>query len=221
MKFKSYPYPFSYFRHFLLIFIMTGLFLSLSFQSGAVIRTDQIIRKNAFFVKDENELDELYQSLDLVKRKYVFTPSDVKVCRKGLMRIDDSLSYTCTVGLPGFLSSTRLHEQISSQIINIKNSQQIREVEAEVSEDARFVTFSVQFDDSGIDFDLADFNDHFFNVYDQVALTAIAEAMKREPLLIEVLENDPKPQSPPSVVYRKIKKNKKVRSPISVKKKKQ
>ncbi|MBK8201105.1 MAG: hypothetical protein IPK68_01845 [Bdellovibrionales bacterium] len=51
------------------------------------------------------------------------------------------------------------------------------------------MTFTTEFDSQGLDFELAEFNEDFFKVYDKSALSLISEAMKRTPLRLQVLEN--------------------------------
>jgi len=64
-----------------------------------------------------------------------------------------------------------------------------REVNVTVSESARTVTFSTLFDKTGIDFEVSRFNDDLIPIYDKVAHLVISEALTRQPVRIEVLEN--------------------------------
>jgi hypothetical protein len=59
----------------------------------------------------------------------------------------------------------------------------------QVSEDARQLTMSTAFDATGLDFDLSKFNDDIFAVNAKVAQLIIADAMKTQPVRIEVLES--------------------------------
>lgn len=105
------------------------------------------------------------------------------------MREEDSLSYSCTLELPYRSTNVQLREQLSPQSVNVKSGTSRKNVQIECSEDGRFVTFSTEFDSQGLDFELAEFNEDFFKVYDKSALSLISEAMKRTPLRLQVLEN--------------------------------
>ncbi|MBK7842121.1 MAG: hypothetical protein IPJ71_00280 [Bdellovibrionales bacterium] len=171
----------------LLGFVILSFALLVPLMSYAVKVKTTNLKKKAFFSAQEGE--NLYTPLDLKLKRFRFTPTDYKICGKVLVREEDSLSYSCTLELPYRSTNVQLREQLSPQSVNVKSGNSRKNVQIDVSEDGRFVTFTTDFDSQGLDFELAEFNEDFFKVYEKSALSLISEAMKRTPLRLQVLEN--------------------------------
>ncbi|MCB0362835.1 MAG: hypothetical protein KDD35_08935 [Bdellovibrionales bacterium] len=156
-------------------------------EAHAVKLNYKTIKRKAYF--SPNESGELFTSLDLRNKRYRFTPTDSQICDNILVRQEDSLSYSCTLELPRRSSIAKLREQLSPSLHKVKFGKLEKEVTIKASEDARYVTFTTEFDSTGLDFETASFNDEFFKVYEKSAQSVIAEAMRSLPLRLQVLEN--------------------------------
>lgn len=171
----------------LLICLAVAPILLAPLVSYAVKYNYKTIKRKASFSPDS--AGEFYTPLDLRNKRYTFTPTDNKICGKVLVRENESLNYSCTLELPRRSSTSHLKAQLTERLLKVKFGKSTKEVEVHVSDDAKYVTFSTQFDASSVDFELAEFNDEFFKVYDRSAQLVIAEAMRKSPLRIQVLEN--------------------------------
>ena len=163
------------------------LFMAVLYQAPIwAMKSDvKMVQPKAFFVKSEHGL---YEALDKVQKTVSFTPTDFEKCAQSMMRQQNSLFYYCTLEIPSTGAMTRLQEQLSAKQAVVRFGGTDKKVRIQVSNNARRVTFSTQFDDTGVDFEVTNFNNEFFKVYSKVAQLVIAEAMDREPLKIQVLE---------------------------------
>jgi hypothetical protein len=83
----------------------------------------------------------------------------------------------------------KLREHESDREISVNFGGVPKKVQVRVSADGRYVTFSTRFDQTGLDFETAEFNEEFFQIYAKTAQLVIGEAMTHQPLRIKVLEN--------------------------------
>lgn len=153
----------------------------------AVKVKDQVLRRKAFFTPENGT--GLYTPLDLKSKQYTFTPTDHEICGRALVRDQENLAYSCTLELPVRSSLGRLREHESDREINVDFGGIPKKVQVRVSRDGRYVTFSTRFDQTGLDFETAEFNEEFFKIYAKTAQLVIGEAMNTQPLKIKVLEN--------------------------------
>ena len=175
------------------MFRVAGLvaFLAMIFvavPAGAVKVNYKTLKRRAYFTPEAGS-SGLYAPMDLRRKKFTFTPTDNEICGRVLVRDQDNLAYSCTLELPTRASMAKLREHMSDREIAVKFGGLDKKVQIRVSQDARFVTFSTRFDDTGLDFETAEFNDEFFSVYAKSAQLIIGEAMNKQRLRIKVLEN--------------------------------
>ncbi len=150
------------------------------------LKTDvKMVQPKAFFARTENGL---YEALDKKQKTFNFTAADFEKCGQSMMRRQNSLFYSCTLRLPNAGKLSKLREQLSSRLSVVRFGGTDKKIHVKVSDDASRVTFSTEFDETGVDFDVTNFNSEFFKVYSKVAQIVIAEAMDKEPLKIETLE---------------------------------
>ncbi|MCC7404092.1 MAG: hypothetical protein IT288_06795 [Bdellovibrionales bacterium] len=167
--------------------IVALLILLLAIPAHAVKVKDQVVRRKAFFTPENGT--GLYTPLDLKSKRYTFTPTDHEICGRALVRDQENLAYSCTLELPVRSSLGRLREHESDREISVNFGGVLKKVQVRVSADGRYVTFSTRFDQTGLDFDTAEFNEEFFQIYAKTAQLVIGEAMNNQPLRIKVLEN--------------------------------
>ncbi|MDC0980425.1 hypothetical protein OAQ84_01680 [Bdellovibrionales bacterium] len=144
------------------------------------------VKSKASFVR--NKKQKLYDFLDLKSKRIQFTKSDVATCQSQLKREVRTLNFSCTLSIPTRSKVSKLSQRGSADKIALWMGQLKKIVRVDLSKDARQVTFSVDFEAVGIDYEVAEFNVDFHEVMSQAALAAISKAMK-SPLAMQVLEN--------------------------------
>jgi hypothetical protein len=145
-----------------------------------------MMKPRAFFVEAENNLLE---PLDLKSKSLTFGKTEFDQCGSAMNRKGQSLSYSCTLTIPSQAKISKIQNLVTASKIPVTFGGTKREVQVQVSPDARSVTFSTSFDQTGIDFELSKFNDDFFSIYSRVAQLVISDALSRQAVRIEVLES--------------------------------
>jgi hypothetical protein len=145
-----------------------------------------MIKPRAYFQEAENNLLE---ALDLKAKTLIFKKADFDQCGSALVRKAQTLNYSCTLPIPSTARLSRLKTLLSATKIPTTFGGSKREVAVQVSQDARNVTLSTAFDQTGIDFEVFKFNDDFFAVYAKAALLTFSEALGKNPVRLEVLES--------------------------------
>lgn len=125
---------------------------------------------------------------DLKRKTLYFAKREFDQCGANLVRLSQTLTYSCSLKISSKAKESKLRKVISPKILEVPFGGTHRDVQVEVSPDARQVTFMTSFDATGIDFEISKFNDDFFSVYDKVAQLVIGEAMRSKSVKIEVLE---------------------------------
>jgi hypothetical protein len=166
--------------------VMLGLALMASFSAGAMPMKVEMKKPRAYFQEANNNLLE---ALDLKAKTLYFGKAEFDACGASLVRRARTLAYSCTLQIPSKAKISKLQNHTSPKSKEITFGATKRTVMIQVSEDARQLTLSTAFDPTGIDFDLSKFNDDIFAVDAKVAQLIIAEAMKTQPVRIEVLES--------------------------------
>lgn len=146
----------------------------------------QMIKPRAFFQEANNNLLE---ALDLKAKTLYFGKAEFDQCGAALVRRAQTLAFSCTLPIPTTARISKLQNIVTSKSQEVSFGSTKRTVLINVSEDAKTLTLSTAFDATGIDFEVSKFNDDFFAVYAKVAQTIIADALKRQPIRLEVLES--------------------------------
>lgn len=167
-------------------FVSLALLSGLSFVASAAVRQDQILKPKAFFT--EQGSSGLYEALDLKKTSLTFNSRDVDSCGQTMTREKDTLNFSCTLMLPFNAPITRLRNQITPESLRVSFGRTQKDVRLRVSSDAKTITLSVAFDDTGVDFEQSEFNEEFPSIYSKVAQQVIGEALMKQKLELEVLE---------------------------------
>lgn len=165
--------------------IFVGLLLLPSLGAAVPVKS-KTMKPQAYFVQGNGDL---FEPLDLKSKKFSFTKSDVELCGAGLVRRGLTLTFSCTLPLPSKAKISRLQNMVTAKKVKVDFGGSMREVEYQVSDDARSLTLTTAFDHTGIDFEVSKFNDDFFAVYAKVAQLVIGDALHKQSLLIEVLES--------------------------------
>lgn len=166
----------------LMILLIGGLALSVQ---AMPIKT-QMIKPRAFFQEADNNLLE---ALDLKSKTLFFGKAEFEQCGANLVRRAQTLAFSCTLPIPSAARISKLQTVINAKSKEISFGGTKRTVLMSVSEDARQLTLSTAFDATGIDFEISKFNDDFFAVYAKVAQLIISDALKQQPVRLEVLES--------------------------------
>ena len=82
-----------------------------------------------------------------------------------------------------------LTKQLSPSKVRVRYGQLIREVQVNVSKNAKFVSFSTEFDKTGLELDLYEFNSDFFSIYDKTAMVILGKVIRNSNLHLQVLED--------------------------------
>jgi len=125
---------------------------------------------------------------DVKRKTLTFAKREFDQCGANLVRLSQTLTYSCTLKIPSKAKESKLRRVMSPKIMEVPFGMLHRDVQVEISPDARQVTFTTSFDATGIDFEISKFNDDFFAVYDKVAQIVIGEAMRSKNVQFEVLE---------------------------------
>lgn len=155
----------------------------------ALTQKVETVRKNAFF--QENADNSLYEPLNLKHKRFTFSKADAEECGRRMVRKQATLHYTCTLALPSPFTVSKRQNQITPVVLPVSYAGQERRVFITVNEDASLVTYSTEFDMTGFDFEIVNFNDDFYRVYARTAVNVIGLAMDRT-LQIDVLESHDK-----------------------------
>lgn len=147
----------------------------------------KLIKPKAFFTEAPGGL---YEPLDLKKKTFVFNGKDAQNCRDRMRRNPKTLTFSCTLELDNYMSArlSRLKEQSSPASVNVQIGSRSKVVRIEVSSDARIVTFTMDLDSDGVDFDWLKMNDDLAPALQHYAETFITEALLRNRLVLLVLQ---------------------------------
>lgn len=126
---------------------------------------------------------------DLKVKSLTLTKTDLDACGAALVRKAQTLAYSCSLPIPMNGKRTQLQSLNSPRTLTTLFGGTRREVQIEVSADAKTLTLSTSFDATGVDFEISKFNDDFFAVYAQVAQLIISDAVRKQAIKIEVLES--------------------------------
>lgn len=146
----------------------------------------QMLKPRAFFQEADNNLLE---ALDLKAKTLRFTRAEFDQCGANLVRRAKTLTFSCTMPIPNKKRITKLQNLVTARAREIAFGGTKRQVLVHVDEEARNVTFTTAFDATGIDFEIAKFNDDLFAVYAKNAQLIISDALKNQPVRYEVLES--------------------------------
>lgn len=157
-----------------------------AFSAAAMPVKTEMKKPRAYFQEANNNLLE---ALDLKTKTLYFGKAEFDACGAALVRKAKTLAYSCTIKIPTTSKISKLQTQVTPKSKEISFGATKRTVLIQVSEDARQMTMSTAFDATGLDFDLSKFNDDIFAVNAKVAQLIIADAMKAQPVRIDVLES--------------------------------
>lgn len=146
----------------------------------------QVIKSRAFFQEADHDLLE---ALDLKSKTLFFGKAEFDQCGASLVRRAQTLAFSCTLPIPSSARISKLRNVLNGKSKEVAFGGTKRTVLITVSEDARNLTLSTAFDATGIDFEVSKFNDDFFAVYAKVAQLIISDALKQQPIRLEVLES--------------------------------
>lgn len=169
--------------------VLSALGLSVSvfgLSAHAMPIKSQMVKPRAFYQEADNNLLE---ALDLKSKTLFFGKAEFDQCGANLMRRAQTLAFSCTLPIPSGARISKLQTVLNPKQKEITFGGTKRTVLMSVSEDARHITLSTAFDATGIDFDISKFNDDFFAVYSKVAQLIISDALKAQPVRLEVLES--------------------------------
>lgn len=151
--------------------------------SNTIPVKSQMLKARAFFMEGENGL---YEALDL-KSKSLTMKAAIDLCGNQLVRKALTLNYSCTINIPNKAKVSKLQNLITAKRLEVTFGGLKKDVNIDVSADAKSITYSMAFDATGFDFEVLKFNDDFAKTNAKLAHLVIAEAMK-QPVRIEVLE---------------------------------
>lgn len=154
--------------------------------SQAVIEKTESVKKNAFF--KANEDNGLYEPLNLKRKTFVFKKADIDACGQKMIRVKDTLHYTCTMNLPNAFRSSKRENQITPVVMMIPYGGTDRRVFVTVNDDVSQVSYSTEFDMTGFDLEIAKFNDDFYRIYGKAAVNIIGDAMAKT-LQVETVDS--------------------------------
>ncbi len=166
--------------------ILTILAAILGLEAQAMPMKIQMLKPRAFYQEAENNLLE---ALDLKAKVMSFGKAEFDLCGASLVRRAQTLTFSCTLAIPTKARISKLQNLVTARSQEVVFGGTKRAVLIHVSEDARNITFTTAFDATGIDFEISRFNDDFFAVYAKVAQLIISDALKKQPIRIEVLES--------------------------------
>lgn len=146
----------------------------------------QMLKPRAFYQEAENNLLE---ALDLKAKVMTFGKAEFDQCGQSLVRRARTLMFSCTLPIPTKARISKLQNLVTARSQEVIFGGTKRAVLIHVSDDARNLTLTTAFDATGVDFEISKFNDDFFGVYAKVAQLIISDALKKQPIRIEVLES--------------------------------
>jgi hypothetical protein len=170
---------------------MKALFLILSAILGAseafaMPMKVQMLKPRAYYQEAENNLLE---ALDLKAKVLTFGKTEFDLCGANLVRRAQTLTFSCTLQIPSKAKISKLQNLVTARSQEVIFGGTKRAVLIHVPDDAKSITLTTAFDATGIDFEISKFNDDFFAVYAKVAQLIISDALKKQPVRIEVLES--------------------------------
>ena len=115
--------------------------------------------------------------------------AELDQCAANMVRKAQTLIYTCELDIPIKSKNAKLQNLLSAKAVPSVFGGTKREVQIEVSPDARVLSLTTSFDATGLDLELSKFNDDFYAVYAQAAHTIISDALKKHQIKMEVLES--------------------------------
>ena len=146
----------------------------------------QMLKPRAYMQEADNNLLE---TLDLKAKTLRFTKADFEQCGLNMMRKAQTLTYSCSLPIPLKAKTTKLQNLVTARSIPVEYGSIRPHVTVDVSADAKTLTLTTTFDHTGIDFEVSKFNDDFFAVYAKSAQLVISEALRKQPVRIEVAES--------------------------------
>ena len=146
----------------------------------------QMLKPRAFFVEGENNL---FEPLDLKAKTLLLKNADFDQCGTNLVRKAQTLTYSCTLPIVNHAKISRIQSLVTPDRFEVVYGGSKRTVYVQVSPDARSLNLTTAFDSIGIDFEVSRFNDDFFLVYATTAKNVISEALRKQPIRLQVLES--------------------------------
>ncbi|HMN68737.1 MAG TPA: hypothetical protein PKC28_09400 [Bdellovibrionales bacterium] len=166
--------------------LMITLAIAFPSLASAMPIKSQMLKPRAFYQEADNNLLE---ALDLKSKTLTFTKQEFDQCGSNLVRRAKTLTFSCTLPIPSKARITKLQSLVTPKSREIAFGGTKRAVLTHVTDDAKSITFTTAFDATGVDFEVSKFNDDFFAVYSKVAQLIISDAIKSNPVRIEVLES--------------------------------
>jgi len=142
-------------------------------------------QEKAFFAEDANGF---FKGLTLKTKVYIFNSRDSLKCGSSLKRGLQTLNYFCKIDLPDAANITKLHKMETHNVVKVTHGRLKKKVYIKVSENGKYVKFSTEFDETGIDWDVSKFNDEFYAVYAKSAQNILAKAMMKKGLKIQTID---------------------------------
>lgn len=170
----------------LYFFLRILLILGLTPIAAAMPVKSETLKKNVKVVDAENRP---LLALDLKSKSMTLGAKELELCGSSMVRVGQTLAYSCTVPIPLKAKVSRLQNLTSKTDFSAIYAGTSRRVRVQVSDDAKTLILATSFDATGIDFDMSKFNDDFFAVYAQAAHSVISEALKKQIIKMEVLES--------------------------------
>ena len=115
--------------------------------------------------------------------------AEMDQCAANMVRKAQTLTYTCELDIPVKSKNAKLQNILSPKNLEAAFAGVKRNVQIEISPDAKVLSLTTSFDATGLDLELSKFNDDFYAVYAQAAHTIISDALKKQPIKMEVLES--------------------------------
>lgn len=167
------------------LILMTSFIFASQVSSGFVLR-EATLQSKAFMVRSTGGL---YEALDLKSKSYTFNQIDFEQCGRQMRRVPKTLAFSCAVNINTRDVQSMLRVHLSQPVVQVPFGGVRKFVKIEVSKDARTVTFSTRLDDTGVDHQVAQFNDEFYKIQGKVAQTLFVEAMNLQTLELRTLES--------------------------------
>jgi hypothetical protein len=145
-----------------------------------------VLKSRAFMV---HSAGGIYEALDLKSKTLTFDTRDFESCGQSMKRTPNTLSFSCTISLNTRRDQSILRVQMSQPVVQVPFGGIKKFVRIDVSHDARNVTFSTRLDDTGVDHQVAQFNEEFYKIQAKIAQLIFSEAMTTQNLEIRVLES--------------------------------
>ena len=166
--------------------MFVSIILSFGFSALAMPIKTQMLKPRAYYQEADNNLLE---ALDLKAKTLNFGKAEFDLCGASLVRRAQTLTFSCTLPIASNARISKLQNLVTGRSHEVVFGGTKRAVLTHVTADARNVTFTTAFDATGIDFEISKFNDDFFAVYAKVAQLIISDAIRKQPVRVEVLEN--------------------------------